>query len=380
MRILVAPQEFKGSLTAAEAAETIARGLRRAADEMGTPVEIDLLPFADGGPGTASIVARALGGRFVSARVAGPLGAPVEATYALVNGVPGGDGPLAVIDCAAACGLVLVPEAARDPLAASSAGVGSLILDAIACGARRIVMGVGGTATNDGGAGAAQALGVRLFDAAGEPLPAGAVHLVRLGRVERASAMPAIELRIAVDVRNPLLGVEGATAVYGAQKGVRDWQAPALEAALSRWAGRLRADLGIEVASMAGAGAGGGLPCGLMVAVPGARIEPGAALVAEVVGLRARVEACDLVVTGEGTLDAQTAYGKAVAHVAAVAREAGRPCLAVAGQIEARPASIADVEAATPDRASREATRHEPAPPVEAAAERLLRRWLARQG
>ena len=375
MRILVAPQEFKGSLTAAEAAETIARGLRRAAAEAGTPIEVDLLPFADGGPGTASVVAQALGGRFVQAQVEGPLGAPVDAAYALVEDARG---LLAVIDCAAACGLVLIPEAQRDPFAASSAGVGTLILDAIARGAGRIVLGVGGTATNDGGAGLAQTLGLRLLDAAGTPLPPGAVHLVRLVRVERGIPLAPIDLRIAVDVRNPLLGFEGATAVYGAQKGVRDWQAPALEAALARWAERLRADLGLDVASMAGSGAGGGLACGLLAAVPGARIEPGAALVAEVVGLRARIEAADLVITGEGTLDAQTAYGKAVAHVAAVAAEVGRPCLAVAGQIEARSASIADAEAATPDRATREATRHDPAPTVEAAAERLLTRWLKR--
>lgn len=381
MRILVVPQEFKGSLTAAEAAAAIARGLQSAAVEAGVGVDFDLLPFADGGPGTAAVIEQSLGGRFVGVQVDGPLGEVVEAGYLLIEAAPAsdGDGPLAVIDSAAACGLVLIPEARRDPFVASSAGVGTLILDAIGRGARRIVLGVGGTATNDGGAGAAQALGVGLLDAAGEPLPPGAIHLVRLARVERTGWPPPIDLRIAVDVRNPLLGVEGATAVYGAQKGVRDWQAPALEAALVRWADRLREDLELDVTPMPGSGAGGGLACGLLAAVPSARIEPGAALVAEVVSLRAHVEACDLVVTGEGTLDAQTAYGKAVAHVAAVAQDVGRPCLAVAGQIEACPASIADAEAATQDRAVRDATRHDPAPAVEAAAERLLRRWFARE-
>lgn len=378
MRILVVPQEFKGSLTAAEASHAIARGLRRAASETGTAVEVDLLPFADGGPGTAGTVGETLGGRPVFVQTTGPLGDVVEAQYVLVEGVSASDRPLAVIDSAAACGLTLVPESHRAPLVASSAGVGALILDAIGRGARQIVLGVGGTATNDGGAGAAQALGLRLLDAAGESLPAGAVHLARLARIERVGWPPPVDLRIAVDVRNPLLGTEGATAIYGAQKGVLDWQAPALEAALARWAERLRADLDLDVASIPGAGAGGGLACGVIAAVPSARVEPGAALVAEVVGLRARVEACDLVVTGEGTLDAQTAYGKAVAYVAGVAEDVGRPCLVVAGQIEARPASIVDAEAATPDRAMREATRHDPAPPVEAAADRLLRRWLAR--
>ncbi len=362
MRILVVPQEFKGSLTAAEAAGAIARGLQSAADEAGVVVEFDLLPFADGGPGTAAVIGQSLGGRFVRVQVDGPLGAAVQAEYALIEGArpTDGDGPLAVIDSAAACGLVLIPEDRRHPFVTSSTGVG-------------------GTATNDGGAGAAQTLGLRLLDAAGEPLPPGAIHLTRLARVERVGWPAPIDLRIAVDVRNPLLGVGGATAVYGAQKGVQDWQAPALEAALARWADRLREDLGLDVTPMPGSGAGGGLACGLLAAIPSARIEPGAALVAEVVGLRARVEACDLVVTGEGTLDAQTAYGKAVAHVAAVAQDAGRPCLAVAGQIEARPASIVDAEAATQDRAAREATRHDPAPAVEAAAGRLLRRWFARE-
>lgn len=375
MRVLVVPQEFKGSLTAVEAAEAIARGLRRAAAEAGTPVEIDLLPFADGGPGTASTIGQALGGRTVRAQVEGPLGAPIDASYVLVDRT---EGALAIIDSAEACGLVLIPEALRDPLAASSAGVGILILDAINRGAQQIVLGIGGTATNDGGAGAAQTLGVRLLDAADESLPRGAIHLARLARIERVGWPVPIDLRIAVDVRNSLLGAEGATAVYGAQKGVRDWQAPALEAVLTRWADRLREDLGLDVALMPGAGAGGGLACGVFAAIPSARIEPGAALVGEIVGLHARIKAADLVVTGEGTLDAQTAYGKAVAHVAALAAEASRPCLVVAGQIEARPPSIVDAEAATPARPAREATRHDPASAVEAAATRLLGRWLTR--
>jgi len=380
VRILVAPQEFKGSLTAAEAAEAIARGLRAAGREAGVPLELDLLPFADGGPGTAAIVSQALGGRAVSVTIGGPLRAPVNAEYALAEGASsaGAGGSLAVIDSAAACGLTLVPESARDPLNASSRGVGALVREAVGRGARRVVLGVGGTGTNDGGAGLAQAIGLRLLDAAGDALPPGAIHLARLARIERGAPLPHLDLRIAVDVRNPLLGAEGATAVYGAQKGVRDWQAAALEGALARWAERLRLDLGLDVAALAGAGAGGGLACGLMASVPDARIEPGAALVGETVGLRARLEVCDLVVTGEGTLDAQTAYGKSVAHVAMVAGQAGRPCLAVAGQIEARPASILDAEAATPDRGSREATRHDPAPPIEAAATRLLHRWLSR--
>lgn len=378
-RILVCPQEFKGSLTAFAAAAAIAAGVRRALPEAAVVER----PMADGGPGTVAIVAAAADGTpgasvtRVTQRVRGPLGAPVQATYARIErpGAP----PLAVIEAAAAAGLALLPAAARDAARASSYGVGEQIRHALEGGAGEVIVGIGGTATNDGGAGAAQALGLRLLDAAGAPLPAGTIQLAGLARVQAPhdARLQHLNLRIAVDVRNVLLGGAGATAVYGAQKGVADWQAPALEQVLARWAERLREDLGCDVAERPGAGAGGGLPAGLLAACPRARIESGAALVAEAIALRAAIAAADLVITGEGSLDAQTAAGKAVAHVAALAAELARPCLAVAGIVEGRPAGIADAEPLAAAAAGRDAAMAEATEGAARAAARLVARWVA---
>jgi glycerate kinase len=370
VRILVAPQEFKGSLTPLEAAAAIARGIRAALPD----AEVIELPMADGGPGTVAIVANATGATLVRHTVTGPQGDPTEATYALIEREDAP--PLAVIEAAAAAGLVLVPAERRDPARATSFGTGEQILHAIGRGAREVIVGVGGTGTNDGGAGAAQALGLRLLDARGAPLARGGLALIALARVERetAAAVRDLTLRIAVDVQNPLLGAAGATAVYGAQKGVRDWQAPALDAALARWADRLRTDLGCDVSARPGAGAGGGIPTGLLAACPRGRIESGAALVADAIGLREAIASADLVVTGEGAMDGQTGYGKSVAHVAALAAEAGVPCVAVAGIVEGLPAGIADAEALAPDAADRAAAIARAAEYATAAATRLIHR------
>lgn len=341
-RILVCPQEFKGSLTAAEAAAALARGVREALPE----AEVRERPMADGGPGTVSIVA-ASGAELRSVEVTGPLGAPTTAAYAF-DGASG----VATVEAAAAAGLVLVPEPERQPLRATTRGVGQLVAAALDDGAREVVLGVGGTGTNDGGAGAAQVLGLRLLDANSDELPPGPLHLIRLERIERGDATRGLEgarVRIAVDVTNRLLGAAGATAVYGPQKGVTDWQAPALEECLSRFAEIVARDLGVEVRELEGAGAGGGLPSGVLAAVRAAggscQIESGAALVAERVGLREAIEWSELVVTGEGSLDAQSAYGKATAHVASLAAEVGRRCVAVAGRVEGTPPGIASAVA-----------------------------------
>jgi glycerate kinase len=369
-RVLVAPQEFKGSLSPLQAAAAIAAGVRAALPD----AEVIELPMADGGPGTVAIVANATGATLIRHTVTGPQGDPTEATYALLEreGAP----PLAVIEAAAAAGLVLVPVERRDAARATSVGIGEQILHAIARGAREVIVGVGGTGTNDGGAGAAQALGLRLLDANGVALGRGGLALVALARVEAevTAAVRALDLRIAVDVQNPLLGAAGATAVYGAQKGVRDWQAPAMNAALARWAERLRADLGSDIAAWPGAGAGGGIPTGLLAACPSGRIESGAALVADAIGLRAAIEAADLVVTGEGAMDGQTGYGKSVAHVAALAAAAGVPCVAVAGMVEGLPAGILDAEALAATASDRDAAIERAAEHATAAATRLIHR------
>ncbi len=369
-RILVCPQEFKGSLDAFEATRAIAAGVRLARPD----AEVVERPMADGGPGTASIVAAASGGTLVHARVAGPFGEPIDAAYAWVE-APGSP-PLAVIESATVVGLALVAPEQRRPLVADSAGVGQLVLDAARRGARRIVIGCGGTASVDGGAGTARALGLRLLDMAGVPLPGGGIHLVRLARIEapRDPVLPGVEVRVAVDVTNALASPNGAVAVYGRQKGMQDWQAPALDRALRRWAARVAADLGRDVASTPGCGAGGGLPAGVLAAVPHARLESGAALVADAIGLEAAMRSADLVVTGEGSMDAQSAAGKAVGHVAALAARLGVPCVAAAGRVESRPPGITDAEPLALDDAQAAEAMRNATPAVIEATRRLLAR------
>ena len=379
LRVLVCPQEFKGSLTAAQAAEAIASGVRAAF----TASEVRTLPLGDGGPGTVDACLIGGSGTRVVVMVEGPLGDPVEAAYALFE--EGTPQSLAVIESAAACGLMLLPPEQRDPGRASTFGVGELIANAMRRGAQRIVVGVGGSGSNDGGAGAAHALGLRLLDAGGAELPRGGVALERLAAIESAAvtqSLAGVELRIAVDVTNPLLGNAGSTAIYGPQKGVRDWEAPAFDRALARWARQIETDLGISLPIEDGAGAGGGLPVGLLAVAHAAEatavIESGAALVAEAVELRAAIEAADLVITGEGALDAQTGYGKTVAYVSALAAELGRPCLAVAGQVAGLPTGLMDIEISTPPRVEVETAMALGAGPVQDAAERLARRWVDR--
>ena len=368
-RVLVCPQEFKGTLTAFEATEAIASAVRAALPD----VDVIEQPMADGGPGTAELIGRSRGARMVRMTVADAYGAPTEAEFAFVE-----EHRLAVIDSAAAVSLARTDPSRRAPLRSTSRGVGELIRAAADLGARGIILGVGGTASSDGGAGAAAALGLRLLDANAAALPDQAIHLVRLARVEDdvAPSLRGIAVRIAVDVQNRLTGADGAAAVYGAQKGLQSWEAPALDAAMRAWAGRVRADLGREIEHVPGAGAGGGIPAGILAALPGASIESGAALVAEAVGLRNRIAAADLVITGEGSLDAQTAFGKAVGHVASLAAEMGTPCVAVAGVIDALPASMLDAEPLVRGGDDPTAAIAEPRPHLEAATKRLLARVI----
>ncbi len=376
MRLLVCPQEFKGSLTAPEAAAAIAEGARRAPGV----TDVHALPLADGGPGTAALVAAATGGELVAAEVTGPLGDRIEAHYALLPDASGGP-PTALIESAAAAGLVLVPPDLRDPGYATSYGVGELIRDAVDRGARSLIVGVGGTATNDGGAGAAQALGYRLLDRDRGPLPepAGGIHLLNVFVLDSSGVdrrLADVDLRVAVDVTNELLGEEGATYVYGPQKGVAGELGEMLEDALGRWARTVRHDLGVELTDLPGGGAGGGLAAGLIGAVGGG-IESGAALVADAVGLDAAIEAADLVVTGEGSLDAQTTFGKTVAHVIERCAALGRPCLAVAGAASGSPEGVADLEVLAGEGVTEAEAMERAAELAADAAERLLRRAAA---
>ena len=339
-RILICPQEFKGSLTASEVSSAIAAGV----ESVIPTAELIIQPLADGGPGTVDIVGETAGGRFVNRTVMGPFGASVEARYAIIKNDTGNS---AVIEQASVTALADVRIEDLDPTKATSYGVGQIILDAIEQGVNEIILGVGGTCTNDGGAGAAQALGVGLLDPAGVELPNHPLHLVRLERIVSSSnkKLSQIRLRIAVDVLNPLLGPTGATSVFGPQKGMRDWQAPALEEALAIFANQISIDLNVDVAERDGTGAGGGLPCGLIAAIPETTIESGASLVSDVVRLKAQMSEVDLIITGEGSLDSQTSYGKAVSHVLGLAKEANIPCVGIAGQVNEMPILLADAQA-----------------------------------
>jgi glycerate kinase len=325
MRIVVAPQEFKGSLSAVQASDAIGEGLRRALPD----ADLVLVPMADGGPGTVEAVVAAKNGRWERTSVRGPLGAPVNATWGVI------DGDTAVIEMAAASGLVLVPESERDPRLTSTYGTGELVAAALAAGCRRIIVGMGGSATNDGGGGAAQALGVRLLDDDGRDLPPGGAALIRLARIETSrldARLAQVRIFAATDVFNPLCGPKGASAVYGPQKGATPDMVRELDEALAHYAAVIERDLGVRVLDVAGAGAAGGLGAGL-VAFLRAEILPGAKLVADAVALEARMAGADLVIAGEGRLDAQTGFGKAPWEVARLARQAGIPVIAIAGSL-----------------------------------------------
>lgn len=325
MRVVLAPQEFKGSLTAADAVRAMALGVHRAAPA----AEIIAVAMADGGPGTLDAVLSARSGERRSALVHDPLGRLVQAIWGCLD-----DGT-AVIEMAQAAGLVRLQPGERDATVTSTYGVGELIRAALDAGCRRFVIGVGGSATNDGGAGMAQALGARLLDAEERDLPPGGLALAQLARVDVRTLDPRLEeshFEVAVDVQNPLVGPEGASAVYGPQKGATKEQVAALDAALSHYAAILQRDLGVDVATLPGAGAAGGLAAGL-VAFCKAALRPGAALVATLVRLREQLAGADLVLTGEGSLDGQTAYGKAVLEVIRAAQEVAIPVVVLAGAL-----------------------------------------------
>lgn len=324
MRIIVAPQEFKGSLTAVQAADAIAAGLTRALPS----AVVEQVPLADGGPGTVAAVVAAAGGELRTVACRDPLGRPITAAFGLVDG-----GRTAVVEMAAAAGLTLLRLEERDARRASTEGVGDLIRAALDAGVRRIVVGLGGSATNDAGSGMARALGVRFLDADGHELPPGGAALHRLARVDIAGLDPRlrnVEVIGATDVRNPLCGPEGASAVYGPQKGATPAEVAELDAALRHYADVLRRDLGVDVAEQPGAGAAGGLGAAL-VAFLGARLRSGFELVAEVVHLEPRLAGADLALTGEGRLDGQSLFGKTTVGVVRLARRHAVPVVALCG-------------------------------------------------
>lgn len=327
MKIVIAPDSFKGSLTARQAADAIERGVRRATPD----VDIISIPMADGGEGTVRALVDATGGRLILARVTGPLGESVAATYGIL-----GDGTTAVIEMAEAAGLHLVGTT-PDPLHATTRGVGELILDALDHGAERIIVGLGGSATNDGGAGMAQALGVRLFDADGCNLPGGGAELADLDRIDCTGLDPRVActpIILASDVTNPLTGPDGASAVFGPQKGATPAMVEQLDQALSHYAAVIHRDTGRSVDIIPGSGAAGGLGAGFL-AFTDATMRSGVDLVTETVGFKERAVGADYCFTGEGRIDGQTQYGKTPMGVARAVCEVAPSCriIALAGSI-----------------------------------------------
>lgn len=325
-KIVVAPDKFKGSLSASDAAWAISRGIERALPGS----RIDRVPMADGGEGTVEELVEATLGTFREAIVTGPLGEPVRARYGLL-----GQGGTAVVEMAAASGLALVPPDRRDPWMTTTRGTGETILAAIEQGATEVIVAIGGSATNDGGAGLAQALGYRLLDDLGRDLPPGGGPLENLAKIDprgRDPRLDRLKIRVACDVDNPLCGPLGASAVYGPQKGATAETARRLDRNLERLASIVERDLGVSIRDVPGAGAAGGLGGGL-IAFAGGTLERGIDLVIRAVGLTERLQAADLCITAEGAIDESTAFGKTVAGVGRLACRLGVPAFAFAGKL-----------------------------------------------
>jgi glycerate kinase len=368
VRLVISPDSFKGSLTSLEVATALADGWRSARPGD----ELLLAPLADGGEGTVHALVHATNGEVRRSRVHDPLLREIDAEWGML-----GDRTTAVVEMAAASGLPLLRENERDPRITSTRGTGELILAAAMTGAHRIVVGIGGSATNDGGAGMARAFGYRFFDRDGDELPEGGAALARLARIDGQTdprlIRPSID--VACDVRNPLLGPEGASAVFGPQKGATPEIVDELDAALARYAEVVERFVGRPIRDVPGAGAAGGLGAGLLAFLD-ARLVSGAQLVLDAVRFERRLDGATLVVTGEGRIDGQSVYGKLTQAVTAAARRRGVRVVAVAGMLgeghEAmRDAGIDMIETLIASERDRAAAMRDPLPRIEAAAERL---------
>ncbi len=326
MKILVAPDSFKGSLTALEAADAIEEGIRKVFPK----AEVIKVPMADGGEGTVQSLVDATGGRIIKEEVTGPLGEILESFYGIL-----GDGKSAVIEMAAASGLPLVPPERRDPSKTTTYGTGELIKAALDRGSLRIIVGIGGSATTDGGAGMVQALGARLLDKDGKDIGFGGGELNKLNRINITYLHPMVkecEVLVASDVDNPLCGPKGAAHVYGPQKGATPEMVEELDKALLHFAKIIKRDLGQDIKDIPGSGAAGGLGGGL-VAFLGAELRPGIDTIIEAVKLEEKVRDVDLVITGEGRMDRQTIYGKTPWGVARLAKKYNKRVIGICGMV-----------------------------------------------
>jgi len=326
MKIVVAPDSFKGSLTAVEVADAIGQGVR----EIFPEAKIVKIPMADGGDGTVQCLVNATGGKILREKVTGPLGDEVLASYGIL-----GDKKTAVIEMAEASGLTLVPENKRNPLITTTYGTGQLIKTALDRGCRKMIIGIGGSATNDGGAGMLQALGVKLLDREGEEIGFGGGELKKISRIDinrLDNRLSNAKVLVASDVNNTLCGPKGAARIYGHQKGATPEVIKELDESLAYFAEIIKRDLNKDVKDIPGAGAAGGLGASLMAFLD-AEIRPGIEIIIEIVKLEQAIKDADLVITGEGKIDSQTIYGKAPIGVAKIAKKYNVPVIAVAAII-----------------------------------------------
>ncbi len=333
MKILIAPDSFKGSATAPEVGNALAMGFRRVFPQ----AEIIVLPMADGGEGTVASLVSATGGEIRSSVVKNPIGAPIIAKYGVL-----GDATTAVIEMSAASGLTLISTEQQNPLVTTTYGTGQLILSALNDGCRRLIIGIGGSATNDGGAGMAQALGAVLKTQNGMPISFGGQGLSELAEIDISNLddrLGETEVVVACDVDNPLTGPKGASFVYGRQKGATPEMMEALDQNLAHYALVIEKRLGRKIGDLPGAGAAGGLGAGL-VAFTDAELKPGIDIVTKTVKLAEHLKGVDLVITGEGHLDEQTIHGKTPVGVAKIAQQQNIPVVAIAGGIEGNPAEL----------------------------------------
>lgn len=328
MKIVIAPDSYKESLSALDVATAIERGFK----EIFPDAEYVKLPVADGGEGTVEAMVAATHGRIVNVNVTGPLGEPVAGFYGI-----SGDEQSAFIEMAAASGLELVPAAQRDPLITTSWGTGELIRHALDAGVKHIIIGLGGSATNDGGAGMVQALGATLLNAQGNALGHGGGELASLARIDVSKLDPRLKtcrIEVACDVTNPLTGAQGASAIFGPQKGATGETIALLDNALHHYARIIQRDLDVDVLTLAGGGAAGGMGAGLY-AFCGAELRRGIEIVTDALHLAEHVADADLVITGEGRIDSQTVHGKVPVGVAKVAKGYNKPVIGIAGSLTA---------------------------------------------
>jgi glycerate kinase len=340
MRIVIAPDSFKGCLNALNVALAMRRGVQRVYPDS----VIDMIPMADGGEGTVEAILSAVSGEKIKIDVTDPLGRSIGAAYALID-----EGETAIIEMAAASGLTLLSNQERNPRVTSTHGTGMLIRNALDRGVKKILLGIGGSATNDGGAGLAVALGVKLLDANGNELPQGGAALANLVSIDMSGLDPrlaTVQIEVACDVQNPLCGPEGASVVYGPQKGANPEDIRVMDTALQNYGEVLSRVAGTNLLELAGGGAAGGLGAGV-VGFLGAKLRPGSQMVLEVANADEKIKHADLVLTGEGRTDFQTAYGKVPVGVSALAQKYSVPVLVISGSVEGSPDFLADVGVAS---------------------------------